>query len=152
MFTVDSKERPLIMFTPMVHESKSPSNTNDVFYERVTAPSGESYRDVARGQILRDLERLQNLDLILERRLPGGKIMRRYVPAGSLAVSRKSTIWTVSTPRREDSLLTLEELTKAGFSRKNISIVPPTYDRKEINGLATRLMNAPFEKVIRVKK
>lgn len=143
-----------VYLIPMIYESKSLSNTNDLFYERVDAfkaTTGEPYsvRDANRAQPYRDIERLSNLDVILEIPISGGTTMRTiYLPANWIGISRKTTRLRLITPRKPEGLKAMSELVSAGFTKSNIVILPPAYDRKEIEMFARRLLEAPYDKII----
>lgn len=154
---VQAKDEPIFLF-PMVYESKSLSNTNDLFYERGVAKiagTGKAYsvRDPRRAQLFRDVERLSNIDVILEIPMSGGTSIRRiHIPAGMIGISRKTTRFVLVTPRKAEGLHAMNELIGVRFSRNNIIVLPPAYDRREIEMFGRRLLEAPYDKLIPAKK
>jgi hypothetical protein len=157
LWLVQPKDKSFF-FIPWVYESKSISNTNDLFYEIVEvqkAGGGETYRarEPGRAQPFRDVDRLSNLDVILEIPEPGGTgIKRIHIPAGMVGVSRKTTRFVFITPRKPEGLKAMEELVSVGFTRNNITVLPPAYDRREIETFSRCLLNAQYDKLIPPEK
>jgi hypothetical protein len=157
LWFVQSKDKSIFLI-PWIYESKSKSNTNDFLFERVTvqkAGGGDTFRarDLARGQAFRDVESLSNLDLIFEIPESDGTHMRRiHIPSGMVGVSRKTTRFVLITPRRAEGITTRDQLKNVGFTEKNIIIRQPAKDRREIETLARRIVNALYEKLIPAEK
>jgi hypothetical protein len=90
-----------VILVPGIHNSKSESNVKDLFWESVTTGLGKRVRDPRRGEMFRDVERLSQLTVILERPVNGGlAIERMTVPAGQLGVSRKTTRFYITVPQK----------------------------------------------------
>lgn len=157
LWLVQPKDKSFFLF-PWVYESKSKSNTNDLFFERVKvskASGGGTYsaRDPLRAQPFRDVERLSNLDVILE--IPqsdGTRIKRIHIPSGMVGISRKTTRFALITPRKAEGLRAMDELVRVGFSRENLIVLPPAYDRRDLETLARRLLNASYDSIFPPEK
>lgn len=128
---------------PGIVESKSASNVTDLFYETL-----HGKRLPTEGQVYRDMERLPNLTLILEFPAAGDRVERWVIPPGQVGVSRRTTQFVLVWPPGPDRSDAISLLVGEGFSRPNITTLPPTFPRPQIEQLYRRLLDTPLDRLL----